>query len=392
MCAPLETPPDAGFHAAYKLTRKLCALAARPPIIRDMVPNVVQSKLIYSTWRSIQGRSSPSGLPARNIQSCLTTHAKRFHSTAVLLCLEQHQHLPVTARIIAAYESYSAMMEADQIFDFNRVWFIGRSAEAGKIALVRCDRCATRFAEISDSVPGTHCCPACALSSNRGTSRARAPSEDDPAADASPASPSTACPAEDDSDFLSAYTLMEKLCVLGARPPIVRDMVPDIVKRPLIYATWRTLQGRQPPQGQLPQSLQQMVSSPSLRLHTTAVLSLLKQFRDLSLHPRTIRAFEAYRQTMGDEMAFDFNRIWFLARAENSGRLRLTLCRDCGTRFAHNREDASDANRCPACSLMGGRTWAKKKTRAAIPRTGRDRAPDRPRSECEQPTESRMLD
>ncbi len=156
----------------------------------------------------------------------------------------------------------------------------------------------------------------------------------------------------DDGGFHDAYKLLVKLCTAGARPPIIRNLLPDIIKRPLVYATFKRVTGRNAPQGQLPQSVSVCMESPALRLHTTSVLLLHEEFHALPVEQRYIRVHEGYIALVGDEWLLDFNRIYFLCRAFTIGNVKLVKCSRCRTQFAANYEKVTDAKNCPVCALL----------------------------------------
>lgn len=349
-CQPAEQNVD--FGTAYRLLVHLCKFGARPPIIRDMVPSIIKRPLIYTTWQTIHGRKSPTGMIPQDIHTCLSRTTHRLHTTSILLYIEQAKRQNIVKRTIGAFEHYMQIMAGEAIFDFNRVWMIVRAEEAGRIGLSSCPTCGSRFANNRLDASDIHNCPSCALTASRACCRLRAAAAPAPES----VEPDDGAP---DRGFHSAFMLLDKLCRLGARPPVIRDLVPDVIKRPLIYSTWQIINGRTPPQGQLPQSVSCLLSSALQRFHATAVMLVLSELRDKPLAERMITAYERYRNTMRDETLFDFNRVWMIARSDNCGRLKLARCR-CGTRFAYNHEDALDAKACPACSIMAGPGWSKK--------------------------------
>lgn len=154
-----------------------------------------------------------------------------------------------------------------------------------------------------------------------------------------------------DKGFLEAYTLLVTLCRLNARPPVLLNLVPPIIKKSLIYATYRTIVG-DPRQGRLPDSVSQCLCSPTLRLHATAIISFYEQFGGQPIAERLIRAFHAYANMAVSEALFDFTRLWFLCRSYDIGLLRIAQCRKCTSRFAYNHGgDVTDERRCPVCAL-----------------------------------------
>lgn len=169
-----------------------------------------------------------------------------------------------------------------------------------------------------------------------------------------PSSPTTldASAATPDGGFHDAYQLLVKLCSLGARPSIIRNLLPDVIKRQLVFDTFRRITGRNAPQGQLPQSVSVCMESPTQRLHTTSVLLLHEKFSALPVEHRYIRVHEGYLALVGDEWILDFNRVYFLCRASSIGNVHLVKCKCCHTHFAANYEKVTDVKNCPVCALL----------------------------------------
>lgn len=348
MCGGPHGDAPADFGSAYRLLVHLCKLGARPPVIRDIVPAIIKRPLIYSTWQTIHGHCSPRGLIPSDILTCLSTAVQRLHTTVVLLQIEQQGDMAVYKRAISAYEIYAAMMAHEKLFDFNRVWMISRAASVGKIGLHCCRQCGTRYAYNKEDVRDVSNCPACALKSSRACGRPRVGGA---SADVSVArEPVTVDKGPADRGFRDAYTLLENLCRLGARPPVIRDLLPEVITRPMILSTWRAINGKPPPQGQLPQSIDSLLCSNMMRFHVTAVLIELHKCQGMSPVERITYAYERYLNSMGSEAVLDFNRVWFIARSVNCARLKLAKC-TCGTRFAFSQENVADVHACPACAI-----------------------------------------
>ncbi|MDK9702550.1 MAG: flagellar transcriptional regulator FlhC [Sulfuritalea sp.] len=349
-CAP--APSDGGFHDAYQLLVKLCTLGARPSIIRNLLPDIITRKMMCNTFRRFTGRNAPQGKLPQSVKVCLSSPTQRLHATSVLLLHKNFSALPPEQRYIRVHEGYLALVGDEWIFDFNRVYFLCRASAVGTLHLVECEGCHTHFAANSERITDAKNCPVCALM-NQSATQAERIAEESLLYD-QPAQPPLGCctPIPSDGGFHDAYQLLVKLCTLGARPSILRNLLPDIITRKMMCNTFRRITGRNAPQGQLPQSVNVCLESPTQRLHATSVLLLQRKFSALPPEQRYIRVYEGYLALVGDEWIFDFNRVYFLCRASAIGNLHLVECKCCHTHFAANYESITDVKNCPVCALM----------------------------------------
>jgi len=155
-----------------------------------------------------------------------------------------------------------------------------------------------------------------------------------------------------DGGFFAAYSLLVELCQVGARPPVIRALVPDVISTLKIHATYQVIRGASPPQGQLPNSVPQHLKTPLMRLHTTAVATTFEKTVGLPFPQRCLSTYKRYLGLVGaEDAAYDFNRVWFLCRAMSSRLIEVLRCRRCGNRFATNTEKANDARNCPCCAI-----------------------------------------
>lgn len=156
-----------------------------------------------------------------------------------------------------------------------------------------------------------------------------------------------------DGGFYDAYSLLVELCKAGARPPVIRVLVPGIISTLKIHATYQAIRGTPPPQGQLPNSVSNHLRTPLMRMHTTAVATIFEKTVGLPFPQRSLITYHRYLGMVGapDDAPFDFNRVWFLCRAVSNRLIDLLGCRRCGNRFATNTENANDARNCPYCAI-----------------------------------------
>lgn len=345
---------DAPFHPAYMLLVKLCELGARPPIIRDMVSGNISKAMVYETYRAVQGRPPPQGQFPKNSNVHLKGVVQRLNTTAIALLYERMHTLPKEWRVIHTYESYARMYQDGAIYDFSRVWFICRAIDSKQIVLHDCPSCGSRHAYATDLevTASNSSCPFSlkggALAKLNGLAVASLPQEED--------ATTSAVTVGNTTSFHEAYLLLVKLCHFGARPPIIRDLVPAVITKSMIYATYRSVQQRTPPQGQFPQSVTAHLKGIAMRLHTTAIALLFEQNKGLSRVDRIIKTYERYVHQMGDECLYDFSRVWFVCRALGSRQLKIGHCPKCKGQHAYNSEDVTDVSNCPVCSLKNGRS------------------------------------
>lgn len=151
--------------------------------------------------------------------------------------------------------------------------------------------------------------------------------------------------------FHEWYQVVVKLAELGARPPVIRDLVPAVIKSSMIQATWKAVRGESSPQGQLPQSVSFCLANPAMRLHATMILILAAQWRGIATPDnRVINVFQDYLVAVNKSPIFDINRIWFLIRSLDIRVVGLRSCK-CGMYFASDTTNVADAKKCPACAI-----------------------------------------
>lgn len=156
-------------------------------------------------------------------------------------------------------------------------------------------------------------------------------------------------------DMIEHQDVLAQLCRLRARPPVIRDLLPDSVPAPAIYMVYRKINNCAPPRGQLPQEIKTFLSTPQRRLQAT--LAVCAYNRHIRLAPEDrcrlfINVFQTYQSAFGSDALYDFNRVWFLLRQYVLDRLGLAKCQCCGNHFLVNREDVSDWKKCCSCALL----------------------------------------
>lgn len=157
-------------------------------------------------------------------------------------------------------------------------------------------------------------------------------------------------------DFLAHQDIITELCAIKARPPVIRDLLPeDQVPTSLIYTLYKLINSASPPQGQLPQEIRTFLSSPLRRLQAT-VIACAYEATDGTVEERARRyltAHKAYLKTFAaGDILYDFNRTWFLLRQLKLRRVALGKCLHCGHQYLYDREDLADYDSCAICELV----------------------------------------
>lgn len=155
-------------------------------------------------------------------------------------------------------------------------------------------------------------------------------------------------------DFLAGQKDLTQLCLLKARPTVIRDLVHGGLPSGTIFAMYRKINGKAPPRGQFPQEIRTCLANPKKRLQASVLICVFERLQGVaeSSTERYIKAYEQYLITWPDNPSFDFNRAWFILRQFTQKRIAVTNCRCCSHRYAYNREDVSDLNKCPVCALV----------------------------------------
>lgn len=155
-------------------------------------------------------------------------------------------------------------------------------------------------------------------------------------------------------NVLAHQEILVMLCRHKARPPVIRDLVPDTVPENYIYNMYRKVNETPPPQGQLPQEIRTFLTAPKRRLQATVAVCAFQKLENIveDHAMRYINAYTAYVRVFGEDALYDFNRVWFLLRQYQLRRLGVGKCLHCGHQYVFNREDVSDFKKCPICSIL----------------------------------------
>lgn len=145
--------------------------------------------------------------------------------------------------------------------------------------------------------------------------------------------------------------LIARMCRVGARATVMRDLLPDDISTRSLYDLFRQFTGESPKQGPLPNGLGTLLRTPHYRLQASVAICKYEQIAEAEpdYAGRYVAAFEAYQRTFGESAVFDFNRVWFLLRQYKIGRCRLAKCSKCSCSYVYQTEDVSDRYKCPVC-------------------------------------------
>ena len=147
-----------------------------------------------------------------------------------------------------------------------------------------------------------------------------------------------------------------RLCDLGARPPVIRSLLPTVPDG-VITELWTERHGRRPPRGPLPHNVGFFLASPTRRLQSSYLLTIFHELRQFGVHDtdalivaymQFAQTFDVSSQTPDDAITFD--RGWFLVREFSAVRsLALVRCDGCGARYIHRNLELINHRNCPVC-------------------------------------------
>nr|WP_246262047.1 FlhC family transcriptional regulator [Azoarcus taiwanensis] len=152
---------------------------------------------------------------------------------------------------------------------------------------------------------------------------------------------------------------LERLVQLGARPPVIRSLVPTLHDS-VISDAWSEHHGRRAPRGPLPHNVGFFLVSPKRRLQASFILAVFDDLRRLGVADAEalIVTYEQFLATFDDDSSpvdsrLTFDRAWFLIREYTTVRsLLLVRCDACGSRHIHRAFELINHGQCPACGLV----------------------------------------
>jgi len=158
-------------------------------------------------------------------------------------------------------------------------------------------------------------------------------------------------------DFLDHQSILTALCLHKARPPVMRDLLPDTVPSGLIHKMYKHVNKSSPPQGQLPSEIRTYLNTPKRRLHSTVLVCAYERVKVEGITDNRagqfVEAYQSYLATFPKpDLIYDFNRTWFFLRQFSLKRVALDKCLRCGHQYVYNREDMSDWKSCCTCQLI----------------------------------------
>jgi hypothetical protein len=144
---------------------------------------------------------------------------------------------------------------------------------------------------------------------------------------------------------------VNELCIAGARPPVIRALLPSFPTE-LIVNLWVVHNGKRPPKGPLPSNVEHYLSGPSRRLQSSLVLNVFEKSRAAGAHDidALLTAYRQYVIAFGHTEAdpYSFDRVWGLYRELISLRtITLVKCPCCNARYVHRTLEVVNHRHCP---------------------------------------------
>lgn len=144
---------------------------------------------------------------------------------------------------------------------------------------------------------------------------------------------------------------VNELCMAGARPPVIRALLPSFPTE-LISNLWVLHNGKRPPKGPLPSNVEHYLSGPSRRLQSSLVLNVFEKSRAAGAHDidALLTAHKQYMITFGQTEIdpYSFDRVWGLHREFISMRtITLVKCPCCNARYVHRTLEVVNHRHCP---------------------------------------------
>lgn len=155
---------------------------------------------------------------------------------------------------------------------------------------------------------------------------------------------------------LAVLRRLVRLCDLGARPPVIRSLLPTVPDA-VITELWTERQGKRPPRGPLPHNVGFFLANPTRRLQSSFLLTVFDELRKSGAHDTDalVAAYMQFAQTFdvasqSSEDVISFDRGWFLIREFTTVRsLMLVKCDGCGARYIHRNLELINHRNCPVC-------------------------------------------
>lgn len=165
---------------------------------------------------------------------------------------------------------------------------------------------------------------------------------------------------------------VKALCKLGARPPVIRALMPSFPEA-FVSAVWEGEQGRRPPRGPLPHTVTQYLDHAARRLHSSFFLTAFHDLREKGIHDTDaiIVAYQRYMRMMDgvtEEPIMSLDRAWVLVRDfVKLKSIKLVTCPNCGTRYVHSRDELVSERNCPVRRLVPDYTQYVSRRRGISP-------------------------
>ena len=153
---------------------------------------------------------------------------------------------------------------------------------------------------------------------------------------------------------------LNRLCELGARPPVIQAMLPT-VPEPLLRSQWEIINGEPAKKGRLPNVPDWYFSTYQIKLQSSFCALIYKKLLSSDLHyiDAYIATYEIYSQTF-EERLMSFDRVWFLGRILSAKMVKTTVCDKCHSVYIHHADNLINHKHCPVCHQLAQKPEAQK--------------------------------
>ena len=140
---------------------RLCALGARPPVIKALLPTA-HPALIRSQWEAIQHCPPPKGRLPMLVDWFLSNYQIKLHSSFIAAVWRRAtaSQLHFVDAYMAAYDQY-LLTFPEPLLTFDRAWYLIRALSSRMMTTVQCPECNTEYIQNPDELVNHRSCPCC---------------------------------------------------------------------------------------------------------------------------------------------------------------------------------------------------------------------------------------
>ena len=159
---------------------------------------------------------------------------------------------------------------------------------------------------------------------------------------------------------------LNRLCELGARPPVIQAMLPSVPEQ-MVRNQWEMINGESSKKGRLPNVPEWYFSTYIIKLQSSFVAFTWRQLIAGNMHyiDAYIATYEIYTRTFETPL-LSFDRVWFLGRILSAKMIATTACDKCASAYIHNKDNLINHKHCPVCRVYAPKAAPKEAAKGFV--------------------------